>query len=115
MMMGLVWVDREDPGGREVTEAVAEVGAIAADGNLPSSHLVHVYLGLLAFGRCVNKIGRTTDFVEINTLLDEVELGDNMRILQSGVDSILVLSMPLLPSDISNSCFSAVKLLRILA
>jgi hypothetical protein len=38
-----------------------------------------------------------------------------MKILQSGVDSILVPSMPLLPSDISNSCFSAVKLLRILA
>jgi hypothetical protein len=58
-------VDREDLGGREVTEAVAEVGATAADGNLAGSGLVHVYLGLLAFGRCVNKIGRTTHFVEI--------------------------------------------------
>lgn len=66
MMMDLVWEVREDLGVREVTEAVAEVGATAADGNLARTRLVHVYPGLLlAFGCCVNKIGRTTDFVEI--------------------------------------------------
>jgi len=50
MMMGLAWEDLEDPEGQEVTEAVAEVGATAVDGNLARGYLVHVYIGL-AFGR----------------------------------------------------------------